>query len=116
MSTTEKVYQKCINPDCGAEFDCGQSLFKCPECGDLLDIWYNWDKNPVPKKLKDFAKRWATRNQKLDFSGVWRFRELLNFCEDLEHTHSSIAPPPSVEVRWEFSWSENCSTNHHYHL
>ncbi|MHC4265920.1 MAG: threonine synthase [Planctomycetota bacterium] len=82
MSTTEKVYQKCINPDCGAEFDCGQSLFKCPECGDLLDIWYNWDKNPVPKKLKDFAKRWANRNQKLDFSGVWRFRELLNFCDD----------------------------------
>ncbi|MHC4132712.1 MAG: threonine synthase [Planctomycetota bacterium] len=82
MSTTEKVYQKCINPDCGAEFDCGQSLFKCPECGDLLDIWYNWDKIPVPKKLKDFAKRWANRNQKLDFSGVWRFRELLNFCDD----------------------------------
>ncbi|MHC4292793.1 MAG: threonine synthase [Planctomycetota bacterium] len=83
MSTTEKVYQKCINPDCGAEFDCGQSLFKCPDCGDLLDIWYNWDKIPVPKKLKDFAKRWANRNQKLDFSGVWRFRELLNFCDDI---------------------------------
>ncbi|MHC4188040.1 MAG: threonine synthase [Planctomycetota bacterium] len=82
MSTTEKVYQKCINPDCGSEFDCGQSLFKCPECGDLLDIWYNWDKIPIPKKFKDFAERWASRNQKLDFSGVWRFRELLDFCDD----------------------------------
>jgi threonine synthase len=82
MSKTEAVYQKCINHDCGAEFDCGQSLFKCPDCGNLLDVWYNWDKIQVPKKLNDFAKRWANRNQKLDFSGIWRFRELLNFCED----------------------------------
>jgi threonine synthase len=82
MSTTEKVYQKCINPDCDSEFDTGQSLFKCPECGDLLDIWYNWNKIPAPKKLNNFAERWGNRNQKLDFSGVWRFRELLNFCDD----------------------------------
>ncbi len=26
--------------------------------------------------------RWATRNNPLDFSGVWRFRELLHFCPD----------------------------------
>ncbi len=85
MSTskqTDAAYQKCINPDCGAEFDCGQSLFKCPACGELLDAVYNWDKIEVPHKLNDFAKRWATRNNRLDFSGVWRFRELLNFCED----------------------------------
>ena len=85
MSTskqTDAAYQKCINPDCGAEFDCGQSLFKCPACGELLDAVYNWDKIEVPDKLTDFAKRWATRNNRLDFSGVWRFRELLNFCED----------------------------------
>ncbi len=85
MSTskqTDAAYQKCINPDCGAEFDCGQSLFKCPACGELLDAVYNWDKIEVPDKLTDFAKRWVTRNNRLDFSGVWRFRELLNFCED----------------------------------
>ena len=85
MSTskqTDAAYQKCINPDCGAEFDCGQSLFKCPACGELLDAVYNWNKIEVPDKLTDFAKRWATRNNRLDFSGVWRFRELLNFCED----------------------------------
>ncbi|AQQ71361.1 Threonine synthase [Limihaloglobus sulfuriphilus] len=74
--------QKCINPDCGSEFDCGQAMFKCPDCGDLLDILYDWDKTTVPAKMSDFANRWATRNNPLDFSGVWRFRELLNFCED----------------------------------
>jgi threonine synthase len=79
---TEKAYQKCINPNCGAQFDCGRPLFKCPECGELLDAQYNWDKIEVPDKMSDFAKRWASRANPLDFSGVWRFRELLNFCED----------------------------------
>jgi threonine synthase len=79
---TDKAYQKCINPDCGAVFDCGRAMFKCPQCGELLDIRYNWDKIEIPGKLSDFAKRWANRNKPLDFSGVWRFRELLSFCED----------------------------------
>ena len=79
---TDTAYQKCINPDCGAQFDCGQALFKCPSCGELLDARYNWDKMDVPEKLSDFSKRWATRKNPLDFSGVWRFRELLDFCPD----------------------------------
>ena len=82
MNQKETAYQKCINPGCGAEFDCGQPLFQCPECGELLDAQYNWEKIEVPGKLSDFARRWASRDNRLDFSGVWRFRELLNFCED----------------------------------
>ncbi len=74
--------QKCINPDCGAEFECSQTLFKCPQCGELLDVIYDWDRIPVPKRLSDFGKRWASRDNRLDFSGVWRFRELLDFCAD----------------------------------
>ncbi len=82
--TSKKVraFQKCINPACAAEFDCGQTLFKCPRCGDLLDIIYDWDRTQLPKTLSDFGQRWANRNHPLDFSGVWRFRELLDFCED----------------------------------
>jgi len=79
---TDTAVQKCINPDCAAEFDCGRSLFKCPECGELLDVVYDWDKIEVPGKMSDIAKRWATRDDRLDFSGVWRFRELLDFCDD----------------------------------
>lgn len=82
MSKTEKAFQKCTNPDCGAEFDCGQSLFKCPKCGELLDIRYNWDKIEIPEKLSDIEKQWAGRKNKLDFSGVWRFRKFLDFCDD----------------------------------
>ncbi len=78
----DTAFQKCINPACGSEFDCGQAMFKCPACGELLDVCYNWDSMNVPGKLSEFAKRWGTRDNKLDFSGVWRFRELLSFCED----------------------------------
>ncbi len=78
------AFQKCINPGCGAQFDCGQAIFKCPACGDLLDAQYDWDRAAVPGRLSDFGKRWATRDQRLDLSGVWRFRELLSFCPD-EH-------------------------------
>ena len=82
MNITDAAYQKCINPTCGAEFDCREAIFKCPKCGELLDVRYNWDRIDVPKRLSDFANRWGSRNNRLDFSGVWRFRELLNFCED----------------------------------
>jgi threonine synthase len=80
--STDTAFQKCINPACGSQFDCGQALFKCPSCGQLLDAQYNWDKIKVPEKLSNFAKRWANRSTPLDLSGVWRFRELLNFCDD----------------------------------
>lgn len=82
MSENVAAMQKCINPGCKAEFGCSETYFKCPQCGDLLDICYDWDKINVPEKMSDFAKRWATRDNRLDFSGVWRFRELLNFCDD----------------------------------
>ena len=82
MAGSETAWQQCVNPDCGARFDCDQTIFKCPSCGDLLDIAYDWDRIPLPKRLCDFAGRWASRQNPLDFSGVWRFRELLDFCPD----------------------------------
>jgi len=78
----DKAFQKCINPDCAAGFDCSVPLFKCPQCGELLDVVYDWDRVEVPSKLSDFAARWTNRDTRLDFSGVWRFRELLDFCPD----------------------------------
>ncbi|MBN1766446.1 MAG: threonine synthase [Sedimentisphaerales bacterium] len=81
---SDAVYQKCINPDCASTYGVGESLFACPGCGDLLDAVYDWDKLFVPDGLAWFEKRWATRANKLDFSGVWRFRELIPFCSE-EH-------------------------------
>ncbi len=81
-SSVATAFQKCINPDCGAQFDCLQVLVKCPRCGELLDVDYDWARAGVPVKMSDFARRWGSRDNRLDFSGVWRFRELLNFCPD----------------------------------
>ncbi|HEV57882.1 MAG TPA: threonine synthase [Phycisphaerales bacterium] len=82
MPSRETAWQECINPDCRAQFECARALFKCPQCGDLLDIRYDWDRIARPSRLSAFADRWARRDQPLDFSGVWRFRELLDFCPD----------------------------------
>jgi len=74
------AFLRCINAACGKTFDLFGNVTKCPACGDLLDVAYEWDKVPVPARLCDFQSRWARRNDRLDFSGVWRFRELLPFA------------------------------------
>ncbi len=81
-SVSEHAFQRCIHPHCGATVDLMDTSFRCPKCGDLLDVAYEWDKLPVPKTLKHFESKWANRNHPLDFSGVWRFRELFPFAPD----------------------------------
>lgn len=76
------AYQQCMNVGCRATYAVEETYFACPKCGSLLDINYQWDKAPLPARLADFGRRWATRDNRLDFSGVWRFRELLDFCDD----------------------------------
>ena len=76
------AFQRSAAPGEAAAFDVGEVLPACEPLGGLLDIQYDWDRVPVPDSLKWFEKRWATRNNPLDLSGVWRFRELLPFAPD----------------------------------
>lgn len=76
------AFQQCIHPDCGARYDTSQILTSCPKCGSLLDVSYEWDRIAVPRTLREFEKRWQSRLNPLDFSGVWRFRELLSFARE----------------------------------
>ena len=82
---TDKAHQVCINPDCRETFSVDEVLFACPKCDSLLDIEYDWDRLTVPKSLDFFEHRWGTKGLetegRLDFSGVWRFRELLPFVD-----------------------------------
>jgi threonine synthase len=78
--TTDLAYQTGISPDSSETFDIGQVLTAHPRTNELLDIEYDWDRVPVPASLREFERRWANRNDPLDFSGVWRFRELLPFA------------------------------------
>ena len=43
---------------------------------------YEWDRVPVPRSLREYEVRWGQRRNPLDFSGVWRFRELLPFAPE----------------------------------
>ena len=76
----ENCLQQCIYPGCGATFSIDETHFSCPACGNLLDVVYDWDHLPVPRRLADFQAKWANRLDPLHFSGVWRFRELLPFA------------------------------------
>ncbi|MBV8781186.1 MAG: threonine synthase [Phycisphaerae bacterium] len=77
------AYQQCINPDCHTTYAVEQIKVACDKCGSLLDILYDWNRTAVPKSLKFFEHRWATKGTQLegqlDFSGVWRFREMMPF-------------------------------------
>src|SRR5271154_1160231 len=77
ITRTDLAYQRCLNPACGATLSVDQVAFACPECGDLIDVIYDWDRLPVPRRLADLQARWANRLDPLNFSGVWRFRDLL---------------------------------------
>ncbi|MCH9021555.1 MAG: threonine synthase, partial [Planctomycetes bacterium] len=76
----DQVFQRCINPSCAASYSVEEVLFACRKCGDLLDVVYDWDRLETPATLNWFEKRWGTRSNRLDYSGLWRFRELLPFC------------------------------------
>ncbi|MFQ5497809.1 MAG: threonine synthase [Nitrosopumilus sp.] len=72
------AYLKCINPQCGLEYTIESTNVQC-EKGHLLDVKY---KNKPPTSLKEiFYKRRNSEGSIFNESGVWRFRELLNFCQ-----------------------------------
>jgi threonine synthase len=74
------VYQRCIHPGCAATLPLDATAFRCPRCGSLLDVAYDWDRLRPPRSLREFEAKWARRTDPLAFSGVWRFRELLPFA------------------------------------
>ena len=71
-----EAYLQCIIPSCGKKYDTKKIRTTC-ECGNLLDVKYE---GKFPKKLIDiFYERRNPRGNIFNESGVWRFRELINF-------------------------------------
>jgi len=81
---TDPVLQQCVHPECGRRYGLTEVVFRCRACGGLLDVRYDWEKLKAPSSLSFFERRWrrgsSSREQALDVSGVWRFRELLPFA------------------------------------
>lgn len=71
------AYLRCIDPDCRLEYPINSTRVQCAK-GHLLDVVYAYK---PPERLKDtFYDRRNPQGSIFNESGVWRFRELLNFC------------------------------------
>jgi threonine synthase len=75
------AFLQCIQ--CQTRFPIQEMLYRCSRCSDLLDV--NYDFGPLAAKdLKlTFLNRNLSNNVQ-DQSGVWRFRELFPFLNNLE--------------------------------
>jgi len=73
-----RANKKCINPSCGKEYSIDNDIYQC-SCGFLLDIMYP----DVPNRnlIEVFFQRRNFGGNIFNESGVWRYRELLNFID-----------------------------------
>ena len=74
----DRAYLKCIDEQCGAKYPITYTGVECM-AGHLLDVKY---KDIPPFSLRElFYNRRNPQGSIFNESGVWRFRELLNFCQ-----------------------------------
>ena len=78
-----KTWQQCIIPNCGKKYRIQEIRTTC-DCGELLDVRYEGN---FPQSLKEtFRERRKRKGDIFNESGVWRYRELINFvCVDTEN-------------------------------
>jgi threonine synthase len=73
----------CFEESCRSTYPIDAVLYNCPRCGGLLEA------QNEPQGSADALKvLWRERrmsNAPLDQSGVWRYRELIPFLDDLRH-------------------------------
>jgi threonine synthase len=73
----QSAVKKCVNVSCGLEYDLYNDVYQC-SCGWLLDVVY---KNRPPSSLiTKFSERRNYGSNIYNESGVWLFRDLINFA------------------------------------
>src|ERR1700733_1335267 len=88
----------CINPACRARYAITDVIYNCPQCNGLLEAEFVAPK-VAPAELK---KTWRERrmcSRPIDQSGVWRYREMLPFADDvhivtLREGNTPLLPAP----------------------
>jgi threonine synthase len=88
MVATELATVRLICAECAREYPTGEPRYRCAECGGLLEVVQPLAalRSTVSRDL--FDARLASRDR-LDRSGVWRFRELLG-----DYTAAEIVTKP----------------------
>jgi threonine synthase len=74
--------QRCIAPECRAEYYLDDRLYVCSRCGGLLDIERVEDPAFDAASLRDLWLKRRLSGDARDRSGVWRFREFLPFDDE----------------------------------
>jgi threonine synthase len=96
----KNAIKKCINPKCGKSFDIISGAYSC-SCNSLLDITY-LDK-PKQELIEVFYSRRNHGGNIYNESGVWRFRDLINFLgidtEDLDECAQILVSLDGAEGR-----------------
>ena len=96
----QEAFLKCIDPNCGLEYPIESILVEC-EKGHLLDVKYK--QSPSPDLKETFLARRNPEGSIFNESGVWRFRELINFCqidtEDLAQCSKHLVSLDGAEGR-----------------
>ena len=75
-------FQRCITPDCRAEYTIDERLYVCSRCGGLLDVERDGPIAIDPTSLRELWRQRLSSLEARDRSGVWRFREFLPFDDD----------------------------------
>ena len=75
-------FQRCITPDCRAEYKIDDRLYVCSRCGGLLDVDRSEPLAIDPASLRELWRARLSSFESRDRSGVWRFREFLPFEDD----------------------------------
>ena len=97
----QKAKLVCINPKCGKIYPIKSAAIKCDTCNFLLDVKY--EERPNSDLMNTFYERRNPQGSIYNESGVWRFRELLNFCEieteDIEQCSKHLVSLDGAEGR-----------------
>jgi threonine synthase len=75
---------RCIKESCGTHFGIEEVLYNCPRCSGLLEVFYPGPFAPAGELKQTFRNR-RLSNVPLEQSGVWRYRELFPFLDDMAH-------------------------------
>ncbi len=96
-----KVEKKCINPACRLTYSINNDIYRCSSCGYLLDIEYS--EHPDKSLIETFFQRRNPNGNIFNESGVWRFRELINFVnidtEDIDECSKYLVSLDGSEGR-----------------
>src|SRR6266508_1388180 len=71
----------CFERACRERYAIAEVLYNCRKCGGLLQAVYGKPAQSADE-LKSLWRSRRTSNAPLDQSGVWRYRELIEFLDD----------------------------------